>query len=42
MLKKVDNLLAFLVETMLQPVTAVFIGKDQEGQDGSLIVTCSS
>lgn len=38
MLKEVDALLAFLAEAMLQPVTAVFTGKDQEDQDGALIV----
>lgn len=42
MLKEIDNLLAFLAETMLQPVTAAFTGNDQEDQDGSLVVTCSS
>ena len=42
MLKEVDALLAFLAEAMLQPVTAVFIGNDQEDQDGALVVTCSS
>lgn len=42
MLKKIDNLLAFLAEAKLQPVTGVFTGNDQEDQDGALVVTCSS
>jgi hypothetical protein len=35
MLKEIDNLLAFLAEAKLQPVTGVFIGNDQEDQDGA-------
>ncbi|MBK1842173.1 hypothetical protein JHL17_32735 [Azospirillum sp. YIM B02556] len=42
MLKEIDNLLAFLAEAKLQPVTGVFTGNDQEDQDGALVVTCSS
>ena len=41
-LKEIDNLLAFLAEPKLQPVTGVFTGNDQEDQDGALVVTCSS